>query len=147
MWYYTADTFLIRGTPIIFKLFFFLFIMVGQSKSCWTFKNTQDTSHLKGSNSMLSGSYSRGKKKLYYLFDRDENLHTSVKLTTKWGNCQELFSILFIENELFTENLKNGIRSNEPNGRTVQLTQLILLSIEAESCALQNYRVSFRISF
>ena len=53
------------------------------------------------------------------------------------------FSIFFIENELFTENVKNGVRGNEPNGRTVQPTQLILISIEAEFCALQNYREFF----
>ena len=48
------------------------------------------------------------KKKLYYSFDRDENLHTYVKSKIKWGNCLELFSIFFIENELFTENVKKG---------------------------------------
>ena len=39
------------------------------------------------------------------------------------------FSIFFIE--------------NEPNGRTVQPTKLILISIEAEFCPLQNYREFF----
>ena len=51
-----------------------------------------------------------------------------------------LFSIFFIENESFKENVKKGVRGNEPNGRTVQPTQLIRISIEAEFCALQNYR-------
>ena len=53
------------------------------------------------------------------------------------------FSIFLIENELFTENVKKGVRGNEPNGRMVQPKQLILTSIEAEFCALQNYREFF----
>ena len=48
------------------------------------------------------------KKNLYYSFDRDENLHTYVKSKIKLGKCWELFSILFIKNELFTENVKKG---------------------------------------
>ena len=55
----------------------------------------------------------------------------------------KFFSIFFIENELLTENIKTGVRSNEPNSRTVQPTQLILISNEAELCALQKYRVCF----
>ena len=73
-------------------------------------------------------------------FDYDENLHTYVKLKLEWGNRQGLFSIFFIENDLFTEIVKKGVRGNEPNDRTVQPTQWILISIEAEYCALQNYR-------
>ena len=61
----------------------------------------------------------------------------------KGGNRQEHFSIIFIENELFTENVKKGVRCNEPNGQTIWPTQLLLLSIEAEFCALQNYREFF----
>ena len=57
----------------------------------------------------------------------------------------KFFSIFFIENELFTENVKKGVRGNEPNGRTVQPKQLILISIEAEFCALQNHRGFFQI--
>ena len=39
-------------------------------------------------------------------------------------------------------------RGNEPNGLTVQPTQLIFISIEAELCALQSYKeFFFRISF
>ena len=53
------------------------------------------------------------------------------------------FSIFFIENELFTENVKKGVRGNEPNGRTVQPTQLTRMSIEAKYHALQNCRVFF----
>ena len=34
-------------------------------------------------------------------------------------------------------------RGNEPNGLTVQPTQLIFISIEAELCALQSYREFF----
>ena len=34
-------------------------------------------------------------------------------------------------------------RGNEPNGLTVQPTQLIFISIEAEFCALQSYREFF----
>ena len=57
----------------------------------------------------------------------------------------KLFSIFFIENESFTENVKKGVPGNKPNGRTVQPTQLILISIEAEFCDLQNYRVFFNL--
>ena len=53
------------------------------------------------------------------------------------------FSIFFIENELFTGNVKEGAGGNEPNGRTVQPAQLIRVSIEAEFRALQNYRDFF----
>ena len=53
------------------------------------------------------------------------------------------FSIFFIENNLFTENVKNGVRGNEPSGRTVQPTQSILISTKAEFSALQNYREFF----
>ena len=53
------------------------------------------------------------------------------------------FSIFFIENKLFTENVKKGVRRNEPNGRTVQTKQLILITIDAQFCALQNYREFF----
>ena len=63
----------------------------------------------------------------------------------KWGNCHELFSILFIEIELFIGNVKKGESGNEPNGRTVQPTQLILISIEAKFCALQKYADFFSI--
>ena len=45
-----------------------------------------------------------------------------------------------MENELFIENVKKAVRGNEPNGQTVQPTNLILISIEAELCALQYYR-------
>ena len=55
----------------------------------------------------------------------------------------KFFSILFIENELFAESVNKGVRSNEPYGRTVQPTQLILIPIEAELCALQKYREFF----
>ena len=50
-----------------------------------------------------------------------------------------LFFIFFIENELFRDDIKKEVWGNEPNVRTVQPTQLI----EAESCALQNYREFF----
>ena len=92
---------------------------------------------------ILWGTVQTKRKKFYYSIDSDENLHTYVKLKTKWGNCHELFSIFFIENELFTENVKKGVHGNEPNGRTVQLTQLIFISIEAKFSALQNYREFF----
>ena len=78
-------------------------------------------------------------------------MYTYVNSKIKWGNSDELFfSIFFIENELFTENVKNGVRGNVPNGQTVQPTQFKLISIEAEFSALQNYReffVEFKISF
>ena len=42
---------------------------------------------------------------------------------------------------------KKGVRGNEPIGRTVQPTQLILISIEAEICGLQIYRDIFFSDF
>ena len=60
------------------------------------------------------------------------------------------FCFFFIENELFTDNVKKGVSGNEPNGRTVQPTQLIRISIEAEFRALQNYKdffLEFHFSF
>ena len=83
------------------------------------------------------------KKHLYYSFVCDENLHTYVKLKIKWGECHEFFLYFCIENELFTENVKKGVRGNEPKGQTVQTTQLLLLSFEAEFCAQQNYSEFF----
>ena len=66
----------------------------------------------------------------------------------KWGNRHENFSIFFTGNELFTENVNKGVRCNKPNGRTVQPTQLILMSIKAEFCALQKFhRVVFEFRF
>ena len=66
----------------------------------------------------------------------------------KWGNHHELFfSIFSIENELFTENVKKGVRCNKPNGRTVQPTQLILIFIEADFRALQRIFFEFHFSF
>ena len=69
------------------------------------------------------------------------------------GNRHELLSIFLTENELFPENVQNRVRGNEPNGRTSQPTNLILISIEAKFSALQNYRefffdfhFSFRVS-
>ena len=46
------------------------------------------------------------------------------------------FSIFFIKNELFTENVKKGVCGTEPKGWTVQPTELILISVEAEFRAL-----------
>ena len=63
----------------------------------------------------------------------------------KWGKRHEFFSIFFIENELSTENVKNGVRGNEPNGRMVQPKQLILISFDAEFCVPQVYREFFWI--
>ena len=83
------------------------------------------------------------KKNLYYSFNFDENLHTYVKPKIKWGNHHALFSIFLIENELITENVKNGVCSNECSGWMVQPTQLIRISFEAEFRALQNYREFF----
>ena len=51
------------------------------------------------------GTVPPNNKNLYYSLDRDDNLPRYVKSKIKWGNCHELFSIFFIENELFTENL------------------------------------------
>ena len=51
--------------------------------------------------SILKGTL-QVKKSLYYLFDSHENLHTYVKWKKNWGNRHDFFSILFIENELFT---------------------------------------------
>ena len=83
------------------------------------------------------------KKNLYYSFDCDGNLHMYVKLKLRWVNFHDFFSIFFIENVLFTENVKKGVRGNEPNDRTVQPTHLRLISIEAEIHALQKYREFF----
>ena len=55
----------------------------------------------------------------------------------------EIFFHFLHRNELFTENVKKGVRDNESNGRMVQPKQLILISIEAEFCALQTYRQFF----
>ena len=60
------------------------------------------------------------------------------------------FSIFSIENKLFTENVKKGVYGNEPNGRTVQPTQLIRISTRAKLHALQNYTdffFEFHLSF
>ena len=54
----------------------------------------------------LKGPYLSPKKNLYYSFDCDENLHIYAKSKINWGNCLELFSISFIENEMFTESVK-----------------------------------------
>ena len=74
-------------------------------------------------------------------------MHIHVKSKIKWGNRYKLFSIFFIENQLFKENVEKGVCGNEPNGRTVQHTQLIHISIEAESRDLQNYREVFFSNF
>ena len=89
----------------------------------------------------LKGTVQAKNKNLYYSFDSDENLHTNVKSKIKWGNSHEFFSIFFIEKELFTENVKKWVSGN--NGRTVQPTQLIRISIKAEFHALQNYKKFF----
>ena len=96
---------------------------------------------------MFKGTLRPKKKNLCYLFDCDENLHTYVKSKIKWGNRHELFSIFSIENELFTENVKKGVRGNECSGRTVQPTQLIRISVEAEFRALQSYTEFFFFEF
>ena len=69
----------------------------------------------------------RIKINLYYSLDCDENLQTHVNSKIKWANRYELFSIFFIETELFTKNVNRGVRGNKPNGRTVQPKQLILI--------------------
>ena len=43
---------------------------------------------------------------LYYWSKYDENLSTDVKSENNWSNVYLLFLVLFIENELFTENGK-----------------------------------------
>ena len=92
----------------------------------------------------LKGAVLPKEKNLYYSFDCDENLYTYEKSKIKWANRQEIFlSIFFIENELFTDNLKKGVRGSECSGRTVQPTQLIRISVEAEIRALQSYREFF----
>ena len=52
------------------------------------------------------------KKNLYYWFDYDENLHTHVNSKIKLGNRSKLFSIFFIENELFIETVISLLREN-----------------------------------
>ena len=74
----------------------------------------------------VKGTVQTNKTNLYYSFDSDENLYTFVELKIKSNRVtvMNFFSIFFIENELFTENVKKGVRSNEPNDRRVQHTQL-----------------------
>ena len=74
-------------------------------------------------------------------------MHIYVKPKIKWGNRHDFFFIFFIENELFAENVNKCVHGNEPNGQTVQPTMLILISIEAELCALHNDRVFFETHF
>ena len=93
----------------------------------------------------LRGPYRQKYKDLYYSLNYDESLYKLVRSKIKWGNRQEIFSIYFIENELFTEVVKKGNRGNEPNGQTVEPTQLLLISIEAGIRTLQHYRESFWI--
>ena len=50
----------------------------------------------------------QAKKFFYYSFDSDGNFHAYVKSKIKWGNRHEVFSIFFIENQLFTENVRKG---------------------------------------
>ena len=58
---------------------------------------------------MFKGTVQAKKKQnLHYSFYSDENLPTYVKSKINWGNCQELFSIFFIEMHLFTENEVKG---------------------------------------
>ena len=56
------------------------------------------------------------------------------KIEKNGVTVMNLFPIFFIENEIFTENVKKG--------SAVQPT-LILISVEAELCALQNHSVFF----
>ena len=85
----------------------------------------------------------RGKKSLLFVRFWWKIAHI-CKIENKLGNRHELFSIFFIGNELFT---KKGVRGYEPNGRMVQPTQLIIISIEAQFCALQKFSVFFLTSF
>ena len=94
----------------------------------------------------VKGPYRQKKSLLFIRFWR-EFAHV-CKIEIKMGNRHENFSIFVIENEWFTENVEKGVCGNEPNGQTVQPTQLIHVSIEAEFRALQNYgKFFFRISF
>ena len=81
-------------------------------------------------------------KNLQYSFVSDEIFPTFVKSKIKRGNGHEFFLhfLLRKQNELLIENVKKGVRGNEPNGRTAQPTQLIPKLIEGEFCAPQNYR-------
>ena len=56
------------------------------------------------------------RKKVFFIRSIVMKICTHVKPKINWGNCPEIFSIFFIENELFTENLKEGVHGNEPNG-------------------------------
>ena len=72
------------------------------------------------------------------------NICTHMKNRKQNGvTVMNFFSIFFIENELFTEKVKKQVRDNEPNGRKVQPTQLILISVKAGFSALQNNREFF----
>ena len=58
---------------------------------------------------VFRGTFAQKKKNLCYSFNGDENLQTHVKFKIKWGNHYELFfPIFFIENDLYTENVKKG---------------------------------------
>ena len=80
----------------------------------------------------------QAKKNIYYWFVSDDNLHTYAKSKIKWGN-NHIFFIFFIENELFTENVKRG---SVVTNRMFELfnLHLIIISIEAEFRALHNYK-------
>ena len=58
------------------------------------------------------------------------------------------FHFLHRKRVIHKKHNKKGVRSNEPNGRTVQPKQLILISTEAEFCVLQSYgEVFFEFHF
>ena len=67
---------------------------------------------------VFKGTVGAKRKILYYSFDSDVNLHTYVKYKINLGNRHGIFSSFFIENQSITENVKYGVRGNEPNGST-----------------------------
>ena len=70
------------------------------------------------------------------------------KIENKLGNRHELFfHFLHRKRVIHKKNVKKGVHGHEPNGRMIQPTQLIIISIEAQFCALQNFRVFFLFNF
>ena len=81
-------------------------------------------------------------KYVHYSFDCAENLHAYVKSKIKWGNCQELFSIFFIENELFKENLK---QASAVKNRMVELFSLHHWFLYQYRCAVIHFEFLHRM--
>ena len=83
-----------------------------------------------GSEKFINLVHLRGpfaQKKNYYYLGCDESLYTYVKLKIKWGNRHELFFHFPHRKRVIHRKRRKGFLNNEPNGRTVQPTQLIFI--------------------